>query len=195
MTVQCVNLARLKYIFQYSLSATFLARVCYREDSWENRRMKGKQHLLFSSCTYLLICWHFVFMKQEVDLKLLYFSCICFRFSDFWARSVCLLLWRRTLTSTRVWDKNWQGFSGVSGWVCGFGVALDPPTLHLSSFPAKRRERHQPSQRLIIQLPQLLMVNSLLKIPLSVCILLSSLSSYLNLGCVKLSVFYPQLWV
>ena len=133
MTVQCVNLARLKYIFQYSLSATFLVRVCYREDSWENRRMKGMQHLLFSSCTYLLICWHCVFMKQELDLKSLYFSCICLASpTPEWGRCVYFCdegPWRLQATVvTRLWDKNWQGFSGVSGWVCGFQVALDPPT-------------------------------------------------------------------
>lgn len=64
-----------------------------------------------------------------------------------------------------------------------------------SIFPSSQTQRQQPSQQLIIQLPQLLTVNSLFKIPLSVCISLSSLSSYLTLGCVKLSVFYPQLWV
>lgn len=57
--------------------------------------------------------------------------------------------------------------------------------LFKSIFPSRQTQRQQPSQRLIIQLPQLLTVNSLLKIPLSVCILLSSFSSYLTLGWVK----------
>ena len=175
----------------------FLVRVCYREESWENR-MKGKQHLLFSSGTYLLICWHFAFMKQELDLRLLYFSCICFWFSNFGVRSVCLLLWWRTLTSTR--HCCYQGLrQELTGFQWGLRLSLwlpgcSWPSYFASIFPSSQTQRHQPSQRLIIQLPQLLTVNSLLKIPLSVCILLSSLS-YLNLGCVKLSVFYPQLWV
>lgn len=149
----------------------FLVRVCYREDSWENRRMKGKQHLLFSSCGYLLICWHFVFMKQELDPEVALLFLYLFQILVLSEVGVFTFVMKdldiyRALLSpgseTRI-DRVSVGFQ-VEFVVSGLLLIL----LFKSIFPSSQTQRQQPSQQLIIQLPQLLTVNSLLKIPLSV---------------------------
>lgn len=133
----------------------------------------------------LTLCFHEAGVRSEVALLFLYLFQILWFLSEVGVFTFVMKdldVYRALLSlgsETRI-DRVSVGFQ-VEFVVSGLLLIL----LFKSIFPSRQTQRQQPSQRLIIQLPQLLTVNSLLKIPLSVCILLSSLSSYLTLGWVK----------
>lgn len=147
---------------------------------------------------------HFVFMKQELDRRLLSFPWVPFSFFNFWPRDVFSFVIKdsgfyqppRSETKTEGFQSVMGGGEGRFQLELMVSVSLSiSPTFHIL-LPFPSTPETTVLQRRYNQCPQLLKANSLLNIPLAIytCILLSFPSSYLNVGCKKLSAFCPQLW-
>lgn len=174
----------------------FMVRVYYREGFWVIWRVERSSIYYLANVNVCSsadsLCFHKTGARSEIVLS----SSESFLASPTSWQGTCVYFcdkWPWLLQGPLSPGQRWE----QTEFPWGSRLSLCFPALHLPALQLSTLLTNPETtslHRLLKQLPQLLMANYLLKIPLSVWNLLRSPSSYLNLGCEKLSGFYPQLW-